>query len=55
MATIYSVTVCDLDVDDADSKKPEKLCSLHCATIESGIMGCKIVESKSNGVTPIFM
>lgn len=45
MATIYSVTVCDLDVDDTDSNKPpEKLCKLHCSTIDSGILSCKIFE-----------
>lgn len=43
MATIYSVTVCDLDVD-TDSKKPGKICTFHCSTIESGILSCKIFE-----------
>lgn len=50
MATIYSVTVCDLDVDDTESKKPEKLCTLHCSTIDSGVMGCKIFEGNLNGI-----
>lgn len=49
MATIYSVAVCDLDVDDTDSKKPEKVCTLHCSEIEAGIMGCKIFEGNSIG------